>query len=548
MNDSEKQFEDFVRDIRFDDSPNPDHRDELESRLLAEMTKKPSRQINTWRLIMKARIARLAAAAVIMILVMSGITFWPSGHPENGKWWLGSTAAWGQEIIEFLEDIEALVYREQFVHVSLYGSTHVSGQWNRNYEAINKSRKDTYFEPTDEDTYGDNSQASVLQKITWNVPDGEDLIRYDLSLEFQCYTINKNEGGAYERDPVERLRFYVNLLDKADRILDNKIFDGRECVGFEIDTSKYGNNPVGRIDRIWFDLETKLPVRIEKHGRPNRFGKTSTFIHDQFEYYTTVPAEIFEPQIPEDFINAHPDEIRAAREKGEKGDMVYVDVPIELRDEVIEALRNINVVGYRRYFESISDSNFTFNDGALTYSPRYGLEIVYLSRYDWRKDSYSGEKLQRTEWFAVNKDDWGKTSLDFNDENFVLWQTTVDFSNSSYKETKYGYQSHPDNPMDRIIFHAGIIDRADYMLNNTEIEGVECFGFEISAKKYGTNPETSKHRLWFDVETKLPVRMEFEWLEDDGPRTMVTDRFEWNPDLDEDFFTPHIPPDFTLKK
>jgi hypothetical protein len=40
--------------------------------------------------------------------------------------------------------------------------------------------------------------------------------------------------------------------------------------------------------------------------------------------------------------------------------------------------------------------------------------------------------------------------------------------------------------------------------------------------------------------------MVFEWLQDDGPRMMVTDQFQWGPDLPEDTFVPEIPEDFVL--
>jgi len=39
MNDSEKQFENFVRGIKFDDTPDPEHRDKLEQDLLAALAK-----------------------------------------------------------------------------------------------------------------------------------------------------------------------------------------------------------------------------------------------------------------------------------------------------------------------------------------------------------------------------------------------------------------------------------------------------------------------------------------------------------------------------
>ena len=63
-------------------------------------------------------------------------------------------------------------------------------------------------------------------------------------------------------------------------------------------------------------METKLPVRIEEHGRIATGYSESTYytIQDQFDYQSDVPADTFIPVIPEGFIHAHPDEIRAARE------------------------------------------------------------------------------------------------------------------------------------------------------------------------------------------------------------------------------------------
>lgn len=483
-------------------------------------------------------IAKVAALIMIGILFLGGVTFWPGGNGKQDKWWLGPPVAWGQEILQSLDKVEALVYRSQFVFVSRFDSTHVSGTWSKHYEARDRLRIDSFYEHTDEDTYGDNSETSEFQHTTWKVPEGQDLLTYNVSLEFECYEIRRIEGGAYEHDPVEELRFYINLLDKADRILGTKIFDGRECVGFEINASKYGDNPADWVDRIWFDLKTKLPVRIEKHGRPitNRPGETSTRIQDQFEYYAEIPIDVFEPEIPDGFINSEPHQIQFARIKEEKGEMIYADVSTELRNEIFEALNNVATATYQQYFERLDEGEWVSTSEKRIYSSLHG----------WRTDSYIGEQLRRIEWFEVDKEDWAETSFDFNDPNFGLIQTTVDFARHSYTVVKHGHKSHPDNPMDRIIFLAGMIDKADERLEDTEIEGLECFGFKLSAKKYGTNPDTSVHWLWFDSETKLPVRMEFEWLEDDGPRKMIKDQFEWNPQLPEDIFVPRIPAGFVM--
>jgi outer membrane lipoprotein-sorting protein len=489
-----------------------------------------------WRTIMYSKTMKLAAAAVIAMVVLGGISFWPGGSSQNGKWWLGPPAAWGQEIMAELEKIEALVYRDQSVFVGRYGSTHVSGTWSRNYEAKDRSREDRYYEHTDEDTFGPSNPDSILQHVSYKVPNGQDLIQYGVSYEHQCYTIRTIEGGAYERNSVERIQSYVNQLGEADRILDTAVFENRECVGFEVSTNWSGNEGV---DRIWFDVETKLPVRIERHGMPitGSPGQTLTRIQDQFEYYAQVPAEMFESVIPDDFINAEPSEVHAAKEKQEKGQMLYANVPAGLKDEIAAALKGVKTAVYRERFGFVRDENWLFADG----------ERIYISEYDWRKDSYSGEQVGKTEWFVTDKEDWGKTSLDFNDKNFRLIQTTANFADRSYKEITHGSKSHPNNPMDRIFFLAGYIDRADRFFASGLIEGIECFGFELSAKKYGSNPDTHMHTLWFDAVTMLPVKMEFEWLQDDGPRKMVQDQFEWDPELPAETFIPNIPADFTLE-
>ena len=75
MNNDERQFEDFVSNIKFDDTPDPSHREKLEQELLGTLAKQTTRQIKIWRTIMKSPITKLAAAAVIIIAVALSIIF-----------------------------------------------------------------------------------------------------------------------------------------------------------------------------------------------------------------------------------------------------------------------------------------------------------------------------------------------------------------------------------------------------------------------------------------------------------------------------------------
>ncbi len=479
----------------------------------------PSRQTGTISLrrrIMASKTVRLsAAAAAIGIVVFGAWTFLPSSsHPDsqNGRWWLGS-AAWAQEVTAALDKVEVLTYREQPVIVGRYGSSHVSGSWRKYYVARDRRRMDQYY-----------NETKVSSR--WYVPEGQDLVQTDVSYEYQCYTKRREKGGAYQRDPVQRLRFYVQLMDKADRQLGTRTFEDRECVGFEISASKYGSNPKEWVDRIWFDVKTKLPVRIETHGRPitNRPEETASEILHHFEYHAKVPANLFTPVIPEGYVNTHPDNVRKAREKKEKGEMSWADIPPALKREIIAALGKIRTVVY-------------MENGAK----------VTVSRHAWRTDGYHGDRLCRTEWFVIEKADPAETSFDFNDTNFRLTQTLVDHEHKTFKRVRHDRKSRPRHPMDSILHQASLIDRADRKLKDSVIEGRTCFGVVVSAKKYGTNPDGMLHRLWFDAGTKLPVKLELVMKRPDGRTDVLRlrDRFQWDPDLPADTFVPKIPQGLT---
>jgi len=278
-----------------------EHLEKLKQKKLA------TTQPNIWRTIMKTGTKKLAAAAAIAIIVLGGVTFWPSGGSDNGKWWLGPPAAWGQEIMAALDTIKGVTCREQTVLVMSDGSEHTSSTWDILYVSSDSYRRDIY-------------DGDFLREIQWYVPDGSGTLQHSIRYDLKSYFTHTGEGGFGNHDPVERMRFYVRLLDEADKLLGETVIEGCNCVGFEISAGKYGDNPENWVDCIWFDTETKLPVRMEKHGRPvtDQPDKTFTTIQDQFDYNPELSADTFIPEVPEGFINAHPDEIKASKEKEQK--------------------------------------------------------------------------------------------------------------------------------------------------------------------------------------------------------------------------------------
>jgi hypothetical protein len=517
MNDNEKYIEEFVKGIPFD-APDAGHRDALKRQLLSAFPKHrlppASRTFGAWKTLMGKPVIKLAAAAVIIIAVIGGINFWPDG-PGKEKWYMGPPAAWGKDIIAELEKVKALVYRQHGASVSDYGLKKMDVEWEKRFCSENAYRCDRY----------DYHTGTTVVNTQWILREPNGPTKYEVSFEYQCYFQEKAGDWPFYSNQMDSFRYYVGLLKSADRILGTKFFDGRECVGFEIDLSKWGTQPEGRIARIWFDVETKLPARIEKHGFRSSFdaAQTYTIIHDRFEYYTEVPAGIFDPRIPEGFVNARPEDIIAAR----KGKMTYADVPEGLKDEIVAAMKKPKTVVYQQ-----SD------------------RTVYLSPNAWRCDYYSGDRLKKTEWYVGKQLDTQETGFEIEDRNFWVVRTAVDHDSRTYQVSS-SYQSR--HPMHEIVFFAGLVDRADRILENRIIDEVECIGFEISAKKYGDNPDSMVHRLWFNADTKLLVRMEFEWDTDNPSKQELMqqferDRFQWDPELPADTFIPKIPEDFTPPK
>jgi len=68
MNDNQAYFENSFRQIRFDDSPDPNHRDQLEQQLFAAYTKQ-THKAAIRNLVANSKIAKLAIAAVLVLAV-----------------------------------------------------------------------------------------------------------------------------------------------------------------------------------------------------------------------------------------------------------------------------------------------------------------------------------------------------------------------------------------------------------------------------------------------------------------------------------------------
>ena len=341
MSDKEKQFENFVRDISFDDTPDPNHRDNLELRLLAEMTKQPSRQIKTWRIIMKSNIAKLATAAAIIIIAVLGITVLDKS----------ASTAWAIE-----DTIKAL---EDSYSIKISGVTAISdGKFEADFVLWAKPNEDATetgelrFEiPGHQVTVVAPSGTTYTYKPKQNV----------VSItEYKNFSINPWLGSKFFHS-VKRFveNWQISYGEDGET--------GKESV---FATFLHPHEPTS----WWFqfDSETKLPLRF-KQWTNSKFEGKPQFYAAEIQYNLELPAGIFEFEIPEGA-----EVVRLAAKIPEYFDDPNVGISAEgLTDE--EAC----LVLVEDYWRAIIDGDWEYLAQLRPIRNAKGWEFKYKSNESW---------------------------------------------------------------------------------------------------------------------------------------------------------------------
>ena len=83
-------------------------------------------------------------------------------------------------------------------------------------------------------------------------------------------------------------------------------------------------------------------------------------------------------------------------------------------------------------------------------------------------------------------------------------------------------------------------------INGIDVEGIECTGPGVMGGMF----ENATARLWVEIGTDFPVRIEIEGIVAGGQMemSMVIDDFQWNVELDPALFVPDIPSDYTSQE
>ncbi len=271
MNDNEKQFENIVRKIKFDDRPDYSHRDRLEQDIIAAMAKQPRQKeqpLNIWRTIMKTKIAKLATAAAIILGVALSISILSNS----------TSPAWSIE-----QTIEAL---EEFNTLNMTGVMTESGK-DFDFNLWAKANEDQ-----------SQSEAFLIEAENGRVIWVQENSTYHYEPNTNTVIIS-SPGNKACLNPWPGSKFFQRFQQMHGGLLE--ITYGKDSISGRDRIFIRGSHTDDHGHKSWWvelDAKTKLPVSLKQwdnlyhEGKPNIYAKKIT-------YYQELPNETFIFAIPE---------------------------------------------------------------------------------------------------------------------------------------------------------------------------------------------------------------------------------------------------------
>ncbi|HUU17698.1 MAG TPA: hypothetical protein VMW72_11150 [Sedimentisphaerales bacterium] len=302
---------------------------------------------------MKSRITKLTAAAVIIVAVILGLSI--TGGPDM------ASVVWG-EVIAKVEQIPALNF-DMTTEISYPGNKTLSFQ-SENYVAGDYGTKSSIYM---------NGELFVVKYRLPNKnlayiirPKDKTYMRIDLS----------DEQAAKGQDPDDPRTWLKIILSGDYTNLGRDNINGVAVEGIECNRPEMTGDENG-IMRLWVDVETNLPVRIEveKLGMEAGQMRPHKFVMENFEWNVELDESVLEPNIPNDYKLREEQKSTQVEQKSSK---VLTD---EEKDELLRAKEVV-----RKLFQACNDEDWDEfstlwpglkpNKMQMTYLG--GLEIIHI--------------------------------------------------------------------------------------------------------------------------------------------------------------------------
>ena len=268
------------------DGINPAGATESERIAFAKMLNKqskPGSRPDIWRIIMQSKITKPATAAVIIIAALIGINQF--GGPIN------VTGVALADVAKEIEQIKNCLFKKTTTVSAKDNSTNTFDSLVYHSEGVIR-----------EDIYDNNKIAKqVYVKASEGIIVG---IHHKLKL---FKKMNLTDEDIEKFSPISPKNIVDLILSKGKyKKLGQKTVDGILSEGFEFnDKRTMLSMDKERIEdvvmRLWVDVNTNLPVRIELGGVLNNNSKANVVMCDP-KWDVDLDSDFFEPNIPDDYI------------------------------------------------------------------------------------------------------------------------------------------------------------------------------------------------------------------------------------------------------
>ena len=234
--------------------------------------------IKKWRIVMKNPITKLASAATIIIAVT--LVLYLTNGPDMATLALG-------EVLQNVEKMEYFTYRHKVSSKTNAGTPE---------ETSKETDRITYISTEyglRHDVYEDGQLTGILY-----IPSSGTEITYVMPVTKQYATGTMSEEYMKQETQVSPSGLIKEFMSHEYENLGRKKIDGVEAEGVEVnEPGFYGFEST--IGRLWIDIETNLPVRMEIEGI--RGATESTVITYDYNWDAELDQSIFQLNIPDDY-------------------------------------------------------------------------------------------------------------------------------------------------------------------------------------------------------------------------------------------------------
>jgi outer membrane lipoprotein-sorting protein len=243
----------------------------------SDKTKSVRTEPNIWRIIMKSRTSKLAAAAVIIIAVFVGLSIFNES----------SGVAWA-EVLNNVQKVHTFINRMKMTVQGPEGPQDVEMTFYRSTKF--GTRRDSYY----------NDELISQLYIPARGNKGVELVPSVKQYVEAVFTDEQIKEIAEKNDPRAIVKEFMccNEYTKIGR----QTIDGIEVEGIEVDNENFGATLFEKgKGRLWAAVDTDLPVLIELEGTSAGGSVQITMTIDGFDWEPGLQAEDFEPDIPADY-------------------------------------------------------------------------------------------------------------------------------------------------------------------------------------------------------------------------------------------------------